>query len=101
MAAGQESGAEVPRLNGDDVDAQVRDLILQRLGESGDGVFRRAVDARDWVAAPAAKRAHGGYYPRLARSHVGEDGADEFQKTEDVSVELGLNLLGAGAKRRG
>lgn len=93
VPAAEEVGAEIARLDADDLDSQVLDLVPQALGYSHEGEFRGGVEPTSSLALPPADGAHVGDHAGLALTHVGENGAGDGELAEDVGVELRFGFL--------
>lgn len=87
VPAAEEVGAEIARLDADDADAQVLDLVAQALGDAHERELGRAVQPTPDLPAPPPHRAHVGDHARLARPHVRQNGTCDRQLAEHVGVE--------------
>lgn len=70
VPAAEEFGVEIARLDADDLDPQVLDLVSQALGYGREGEFGRTVEPESDLAVPPDQGTHVGDHAGLARAHV-------------------------------
>lgn len=93
VPAAEEVSPEVARLDADDLDAQVLDLVPQALGNADDGEFGGAVEPTSNSALPPGDGAHVGDHAGLMLPHVGENGAGDGELAENIGVEMRFDFL--------